>query len=49
MESINDDELTFADKERKGQVIKLLHYLSQLKVVDASVLFKLYDLYRFKL
>lgn len=38
-----------ADKERKQQVLKLVQYLGQLKVVDAPVLLKLYDLHRYKL
>lgn len=46
---MRDDDLSFADKERKQQVLKLLTYLGELKVVDAPVLFKLYDLYRYKI
>lgn len=46
--ALKDDDLTYADKERKDQVLKLIDYLGQLKVVDASILFKLYDLYRYK-
>lgn len=49
IESMRDDDLSFADKERKQQVLKLLTYLGELKVVDAPVLFKLYDLYRYKI
>jgi len=49
IESLEDDSLSFADKERKQQVIKLIDYLGQLKVVDASVLLKLHELYRYKL
>ena len=49
IESLEDDSLLFADKERKQQVIKLIDYLGQLKVVDASVLLKLHELYRYKL
>lgn len=48
VEALHDDDLTFADKERKQQVLKLITYLSDLKVIDAPVLFKLYDLYRYK-
>lgn len=46
--TLKDEDLTYADKERKEQVLKLINYLGQLKVVDAPVLFKLYDLYRYK-
>ena len=49
IESLEDDSLSFAGKERKQQVIKLIDYLGQLKVVDASVLLKLHELYRYKL
>ena len=49
IESISDDSLTFADKERKEQVLKLIQYLASIKVIDAPILIKLYDLYRFKL
>ena len=49
IESFSDDSLTFADKERKGQVIKLIDYLASVKVIDAPILLKLYDLYRYKL
>ncbi len=48
VEALRDEDLTFADKERKEQVLKLITYMSDLKVVDAPVLFKLYDLYRYK-
>jgi hypothetical protein len=47
--ALSDDSLTFADKERKGQVIKLIDYLASVKVIDAPILLKLYDLYRYKL
>jgi hypothetical protein len=47
--ALPDDALTFADKERKQQVLKLIDYLGSLKVIDAPVLLKLYDLYRLKL
>ena len=49
LNSLDDDILTFADKERKEQVLKLLNYLGSLKIVDAQVLLKIYDLYRFKI
>ena len=47
--SMRDEDLTFADKERKQHVLKLVDYMSSLKIVDAPVLLKLYDLYRYKL
>ena len=49
IQSLSDDSLSFADKERKGQVLKLIDYLSSVKVIDAPILMKLYDLYRYKL
>ena len=49
IESMTDESLTFADKERKDQVLKLIDYLASVKVVDAPILMKLYDLYRYKL
>ena len=49
-EGLSDEGgLTFADKERKQQVLKLIEYLGSLKVIDAPVLMKLYQLYRLKL
>lgn len=48
VESLKDDDLSFADKERKKHVLNLIDYLGGLKIVDAQVLFKLYELYRFK-
>lgn len=45
----NDEELSLADKERKGQVLQLFDFLSNLKVIDAPVLLKLFNLYRYKL
>lgn len=47
--SLPEDRLTFADKERKQQVLKLIEQVGNLKIVDAQVLLKLYDLYRFKI
>lgn len=44
-----DEDLNLADKERKGQVLQLINYLSNIKVIDAPVLLKLFNLYRFKL
>ena len=49
VEALSNDDLTYADKERKEQVLKLIDYLGQLKVVDAPVLLKLHELYRYKL
>ncbi len=49
VEGLSDEGLTFADKERKQQVLKLIEYLGSLKVIDAPVLMKLYQLYRLKL
>jgi hypothetical protein len=49
IESISDDSLSFSDKERKQQVLRLIDYLTSVKVIDAPVLTKLYDLYRYKL
>jgi len=48
VEAIPDASLTYADKERKEQVVKLVKYLSELKVIDAPILFKLYEIYRYK-
>ena len=39
--------LTFTDKERLNQVESLLKRLNDIKVVDAPVLLKLYNLYGF--
>ena len=39
-------ELDFTDKERLSQVEELLTRLEQVKVIDAPVLLKLYNLYR---
>ena len=39
--------LTFTDKERLNQVESLLKRLNDIKVVDAPVLLKLYNLYRY--
>ena len=49
VERISDDSLSFADKERKEQVLKLIDYLGSLKIIDSQVLLKLYELYRLKL
>ena len=47
--AMSDDSLSFADKEKKQQVLKLIEYLGALKLIDAPVLMKLYELYRLKL
>jgi hypothetical protein len=47
--AMSDDSLSFADKEKKQQVVKLIEYLGSLKLIDAPVLMKLYELYRLKL
>lgn len=47
--AMSDDSLSFADKEKKQQVLKLIEYLGSLKLIDAPVLMKLYELYRLKL
>jgi len=49
IESISDESLSFADKERKQQVLHLIDYLGSLKIIDSQVLLKLYELYRLKL
>lgn len=41
--------LSFTDKERLNQVESLLRRLNDIKVVDAPVLLKLYNLYRYQL
>ena len=46
--SIQDSGLSIADVERKKKVLKLIDYLSSLKIIDASVLIKLYNIYRYK-
>jgi len=44
-----DDTLSYNDKERLKQVKKLIDYLRTIKVIDAPVLLKLFNLYRQKL
>ena len=41
--------LSFTDKERLNQVESLLRRLNDIKVVDAPVLLKLYNFYRYQL
>lgn len=47
--AMKDEDLYLAEREKKQQCLKLIDYLTQVKVVDASILMKLYDLYRYKL
>ena len=47
--SLKDEELSFADKERKQQVVQLIKNLTNIKIIDAPILMKLYDLYRMKI
>ena len=42
-------ELSFTDRERLSQINILLARLNDIKVVDAPVLLKLYNLYRYNL
>ncbi|CDW75094.1 UNKNOWN [Stylonychia lemnae] len=46
---LKDEELSFTDKEKKDQVLKLITQLSNVKIVDAPVLMKIYDIYRLRL
>lgn len=43
------DKLDYSDKERFTQVQILIERLDEIKIVDAPVLLKLYNLYRYKL
>ena len=47
--SLKDEELSFADKERKQQVVQLIKNLTNIKIIDAPILMKLYDQYRMKI
>jgi len=50
VEAIPDKALVSqADKERKEQVLKLIEYIGSLKIVDPQVLFKLFEMYRYKI
>jgi len=40
--------MSFIDKERLEQINMMLETLEQVKIVDAQVLCKLYELYRCK-
>ena len=42
-------ELSFTDRERLNQIDTLLKRLNTIKVIDAPVLLKLYNLYRYKI
>jgi len=46
---IDEDKLTSKDRELFERVVKLLNFLQDVKVVDAPVLLKIYDLHRCKL
>lgn len=50
VEAIPDSALVSQiDKERKAQVLKLIDYIGSLKIVDAPVLSRLYEMYRYKI
>eukprot|EP00347_Sterkiella_histriomuscorum_P012490 403368376 len=49
VEAIKDDTLTFSEKERKDQVLQLIKNLQNVKIIDAPILVKLYDLYRMRI
>ena len=42
-------ELSFTDRERLNQIDTLLKRLNTIKVIDAPVLLKLFNLYRYKI
>jgi len=46
---MSEESLSFADKEKKQQALNLIKYMGSLKVIEAPVLMKLYELYRLKL
>jgi len=46
IDNIDVTGLTFEDKERLERVINLLDYLKSVKVVDAPVLLKIFNLHR---
>jgi len=46
LEDINVSALSYQDKERYERVQNLLEYLESVKVVDAPVLLKIYNMYR---
>jgi hypothetical protein len=44
----NTNSSNFIEKERLAQTAELLDRLSNVKIIDAPVLLKLYDLYRYR-
>ena len=42
------EDLSYIDKERLAHIETLLGRLSSIKIVDAPILLKIYDLYRYK-
>jgi len=46
IDNIDVESLTFEEKERFERVINLLEYLKGVKVVDAPVLLKIFNLHR---
>jgi len=36
--SMNDEHLTYNDKEKKKQILDMLKFLTNLKIIDAKVL-----------
>ena len=46
VEGIEQDGLSFEDKERYERVIALLDYMRNIKIIDAPVLLKIYNLHR---
>lgn len=49
LKEINLEELNYKDQEMFGQVELLLERLHDIKIIDAPVLLKLYNLYRYQL
>jgi len=45
-ENIEYESLSYQDKERYERVVNLLSYLKNVKVIDAAVLLKIYNLFR---
>ena len=46
MKDIKVESLSYEDKERHQRVQNLLEYLKNVKIVDAPVLLKIYNLHR---
>ena len=46
IENINVNELTYDEKDRYDRVVSLLKFLKNIKIVDAPVLLKIYNLHR---